>query len=121
MYNGDFYPNYLSGTAYLLGIDAVRKLFDESLKTPLFHLEDVYITGICASRIKLKRHHHPLFFYSSSKDKCALRGMLTQHQMTPTDIQLAYNFITNLTISCGAPDRNFVSTKLKLTQRKRCQ
>jgi hypothetical protein len=45
MYNEEFYPNYLSGTAYLMSIDVVEKLYKASLKTPLFHLEDVFITG----------------------------------------------------------------------------
>lgn len=120
MYNGEFYPNYLSGTAYLMSEAAVRKLYEASLSTPLFHLEDVHVTGFVADKIKLRRTHHPLFFYLSNKDHCSLRGMISQHKLTPMAIESAYNFITNSTIECAVPEKNFMTTKLKLTQRKRC-
>lgn len=121
MYSGDFYPDYLSGTAYVMTFESAQRLYKGSLKTPLFHLEDVYLTGFVSDKIKLKRQHHPLFYYLTTKDHCSLRGMLTQHQLTPMTIETAYNFVTNLTIPCGVPGNNFMSTKLKLTQRKRCQ
>lgn len=121
MYSGEFYPDYLSGTAYVMTFEAAQRLYKGSLMTPLFHLEDVYLTGFVADKIKLKRQHHPLFFYLSTKDHCSLRGMLTQHQLTPMSIELAYSFVANLTIKCSVPEKNFMSVKLKLAQRKRCQ
>lgn len=121
LYSGDFFPDYLSGTAYVMSFEAAQRLYKGSLSTPIFHLEDVYLTGFVADRIKLKRQHHPLFYYLSSKDYCSLRGMLTQHQMTPMAIEAAYSFVINSTIKCAIPDKNFMSVKLKLTQRKRCQ
>lgn len=45
MYSGKFYPNYLSGTGYVMSIDLVEKLFEAAFKVPIFHLEDIYITG----------------------------------------------------------------------------
>jgi beta-1,3-galactosyltransferase 1 len=119
MYGGEYYPNYLSGTAYVLGIDAVTKLFKKSLSVPLFHLEDVYITGIVASQLKLKRQHHPLFFYSTTKDTCALRGMISQHKFTAMEFQVAYNFITNVSIPCRTAEKVFAFNR-KLIQKKRC-
>jgi len=121
MYSGETYPDYLSGTAYIFSFETAKRLYNGSLTTPLFHLEDVFLTGFVADKIKLKRTHHPLFFYLHNKDQCTLRGMLTQHQMTPMTIEMAYNFITNVTIKCAVPEKNFISTKLKLVQRKRCQ
>lgn len=121
MYSGEFYPDYLSGTAYVMTFEAAQRLYKGSLSTSLFHLEDVYLTGFVAEKIKLKRQHHPLFYYLSTKDHCSLRGMLTQHQMTPMTIEVSYSFATNTSIKCAVPERNFMSTKLKLAQRKRCQ
>lgn len=121
LFAGEFYPDYLSGTAYVMSFDAAQRLYKGSLQTPLFHLEDVYLTGFVAEKIKLKRQHHQLFYYLTRQDHCSLRGMLTQHQMTPMTIEMAYTFVTNLTIPCGVPEKNFMSVKLKLTQRKRCQ
>lgn len=120
MFGGEYYPSYLSGTAYVLGEEAIPKLFQKSLTTPLFHLEDVYITGIVASRLKLKRQHHPLFFYSTTKDLCALKGMISQHKFTAMEIQVAYNFLLNSSKSCATTDKNFLLSKLKLAQKKKC-
>ena len=48
MFNEKKFPNYLSGTGYLMHRTAVFKLYKEALVTPVFHLEDIYITGILA-------------------------------------------------------------------------
>lgn len=45
MFDDKVYPNYLSGTGYVMSIDAAVKLYNASLSIPLFHLEDVYLTG----------------------------------------------------------------------------
>lgn len=45
MYDGEFYPNYLSGSGYVFTMDTARKLYNSSMDVPLFHLEDVYLTG----------------------------------------------------------------------------
>ena len=43
---GSTYPDYLSGTAYLMSHTTAEILYRTSMLTPAFHLEDVYITGI---------------------------------------------------------------------------
>lgn len=121
LYSGEYYPDYLSGTAYLFTYDTAKLLYNGSISTPLFHLEDVYLTAFVAEKVKLKRTHHPLFFYQyNSKDKCSARGMLSQHQITPSEMQELFNFVMNLTIKCAVPEKNFMTMKLNLTQRKRC-
>lgn len=120
MYSKEFYPNYLSGTAYVMNIATVKRLYRASLTTPIFHLEDVYLTGIVADRLKLRRQYHPLFYYSYTKDLCSLRGMISQHQFPPSDLRNAYDFITNGTIGCSPPQRLLAADKMKLRQRKKC-
>ncbi|XP_035918829.1 uncharacterized protein LOC118517081 [Anopheles stephensi] len=121
MYDKDVYPYYLSGTAYLMNFETAKLLYRASLSTPIFHLEDVYLTGIVADRVKVRRRHHPLFFYSYTKDLCALRGMISQHHLQPSEIRTAYDYITNGTIVCSGPDKRFTVGQLKLQQRKKCQ
>lgn len=104
-----------------MSFDAAKKLYKGSLETPFFHLEDVYLTGFVAEKVKIKRLHHPLVFYLPSKDLCSVRGMLTHHNLSPLDIEVAYNFITNSSNVCFAPAKHFLLSKMKLTQRKRCQ
>ncbi|XP_050089216.1 acetylgalactosaminyl-O-glycosyl-glycoprotein beta-1,3-N-acetylglucosaminyltransferase-like [Anopheles aquasalis] len=121
MYGKDVYPKYLSGTAYLMNFEVAKLLYRGSLSTPIFHLEDVYLTGIVADRVKVRRRHHPLFFYSYTKDLCALRGMISQHQLQPSEIRAAYDYITNASIVCPVPDKRLTVGQLKLQQRKKCQ
>lgn len=45
IYEGKVYPNYLSGTGYLMDRRTAVLLYQTALTTPLLHLEDVYITG----------------------------------------------------------------------------
>ena len=119
-YHHNYFINGYLFSAYVFTVETARSLYNESLSIPLFHLEDVYLTGFVAEKLKLKRTHHPLFFYQFSKDKCSARGMISQHQLPPPEMQELYNFVTNLTINCHTPEKNFLSMKLKLTQRKGC-
>lgn len=104
MYNGEFYPNHLSGTAYLMSEPAARKLYEACLSTPIFHLEDVYVTGIVASKIELRRTNHPLFSTDNIKDSCSLRGLISQHPLKPMAMKSAYDFLTNSSIECAIPN-----------------
>lgn len=45
MFEDKVYPNYLSGSGYVMSMDAAAKLYNATLSIPLFHLEDVYLTG----------------------------------------------------------------------------
>ena len=45
MYDKNKYPDFLTGTGYVMSIDVATKLYGVVLKTPLFVLEDVYLTG----------------------------------------------------------------------------
>ena len=48
-YSGEFYPTYCSGAAYILTMDLVPKLLNESYMTRFFWVDDVYVTGILAA------------------------------------------------------------------------
>ncbi|XP_064292950.1 uncharacterized protein LOC135309988 [Plodia interpunctella] len=50
MYGGLEYPRYLSGNAYVMSAPAAIVLYNAALTTPFFHLEDIFITGLCAAR-----------------------------------------------------------------------
>lgn len=39
------YPQYLSGIGYVMSTEVATKLYNVSLRTPFFHLEDVFLTG----------------------------------------------------------------------------
>lgn len=49
VWQGERFPNFTAGFCYVLGMKAAAGIFEESKNVPLFHLEDVYLTGVVAS------------------------------------------------------------------------
>ncbi|XP_037806004.1 lactosylceramide 1,3-N-acetyl-beta-D-glucosaminyltransferase-like [Lucilia sericata] len=113
MYSKDYYPTYLSGSGYLMSMDVVPRLYEASLNTSLVYLEDVYVTGMCAEKANIQRHHHPLFNYGRYKHSCTLKGMITLHKLTNDDMYAAYNFVTNVTYHCPPPGKYFKRIRLR--------
>lgn len=106
MYRRKIYPNYLSGTGYVMeATHTAKQLYRAAFHAPLFHLEDVYVTGLCASRsADTQPHHNPLFsFLRYAKRRCALRGMITQHPLTADDIRRAYEVLVVNSSACEQP------------------
>lgn len=115
MYRRKIFPNYLSGTGYVIeATRTAKELFRAALRTPIFHLEDVYVTGLCASKSSsTKPHHNPLFsFLRYAKRPCALRGMITQHPLTASDIRRAYDRLSNSSIVCEQPEEETIEKML---------
>ena len=52
MFSRKIYPNYLSGTAYLMSRSTALTLFEAAAQIPIFHLEDIYVTGILAEQVE---------------------------------------------------------------------
>nr|KAF7410903.1 hypothetical protein H0235_013510 [Vespula pensylvanica] len=49
------FPDFTTGPAYLLSSDIVRKLYDAALDQTYLKLEDVFMTGIVAHKLGIKR------------------------------------------------------------------
>ena len=94
MYEGAVYPNYLSGTGYVMSRDVVPRLYQAALKTPLFHLEDVYLTGLCAHAAGIRPRHHPAFTYNKRRlDPCLYKDktVITSHRVNSSELRKVSN------------------------------
>ncbi|KAG8195490.1 hypothetical protein JTE90_010794 [Oedothorax gibbosus] len=101
IFPGRVYPPYLSGTGYVLSRNAVTLLYRTALSTPFFYLEDVFVTGICASRAGLSPTNHEGFkFYKRKSDTCAFRSLITAHRMSPKELRQMWANIHNPSIKC---------------------
>ncbi|XP_011306954.1 beta-1,3-galactosyltransferase 1 isoform X2 [Fopius arisanus] len=101
MFSEKTYPNYLSGTGYVMSLDVAVKLYESALSTPLLHLEDVYITGLCARRAKLRPVDHPGFSYAQRKlDFCVLKSAITAHRVDTSTMHTIWNKLKNSNITC---------------------
>jgi len=96
MYNKKFFPQFLSGSGYLLTREASECLLEKSKTTPIVHLEDVYITGLCAASCHLRREHNKGF-------KARKMEKIAEYQIQHTDVVVHY--------STGEMDRFFKQTQ----------
>ncbi|XP_065221459.1 lactosylceramide 1,3-N-acetyl-beta-D-glucosaminyltransferase-like [Planococcus citri] len=53
LYKSEQYPNYTQGVAYLMSKQVASKLYEYSLTKEFLHLEDVFLTGICAQELDI--------------------------------------------------------------------
>lgn len=110
MFPNDTYPNYLSGGSYVMSSDIVPELYTSALSSSLIYLEDIFITGVSAEHAKIRRQHNPLFLFNYAKNKCALKGVLTEHYIKGDRMRDCYNFLINFGNRCPYVDRK-ISTK----------
>lgn len=101
MFPDKVYPNYLSGTGYVMSLDVAIKLYQAALSTALLHLEDVFITGVCAKLAKIRPGNHVGFSYVPRKfDPCILQGAITAHKVTASNMYTMWQTL-NTSIDCN--------------------
>jgi len=85
------YPNYLSGTAYLMSRQALAALYQASFDFPLFHLEDVYVTGLLARKAGIRAQDHIGFSYTRRKlNSCLFRQTVSTHHVKHNEMRAIY-------------------------------
>lgn len=60
-YKPALFPDFTTGPAYLLPARLSKELYNAALNHTYFKLEDVFVTGIVANSLKIKRIHVPEF------------------------------------------------------------
>ena len=90
VYNETFYPTFVTGPSYAVSKDAVEMLFEAALNAKYIHLEDVFITGILAERLKIPRRFVGEFRNNAVKIPakfmgCTLLRTISIHEVTPEE------------------------------------
>lgn len=92
MFSEKKYPNYLSGTAYLMDKSAAGKLYNASLDTPMFHLEDIYVTGILSSKVHIRPADNIGFSYVRRKlNSCLFKQTVSTHPVKLAEMKAVYD------------------------------
>ncbi|XP_013186702.1 beta-1,3-galactosyltransferase 5 [Amyelois transitella] len=78
---GKVYPDFTTGPAYLMTADVIEDLLDASNTEPYVRLEDVYITGILAEKLGIKRQHATEFYNKKIKDTCMIKRGISVHMV----------------------------------------
>jgi len=91
MFNERNYPNYLSGTGYLMSRSTLASLYRTSLDMPLFHLEDIYISGILARKAGIRPQDNIGFSYIRRKlNSCLFRQTVSTHHVKHAEMLAIY-------------------------------
>jgi beta-1,3-galactosyltransferase 1 len=105
LFSGRTYPDYPVGSGYVLSFNAVKELYAESLRTPIYPYEDVFL-GFLAEQINLNITNNPLFFESFT-DPCGFRGMVCLHRLPPWYIEKVYNEVIDTSKVCARARKKF--------------
>lgn len=62
LYPKTFFPDFTTGPAYLVSNDAIHDLYTNALNATYLKLEDVFMTGVVAQSIGIKRVHINEFY-----------------------------------------------------------
>ncbi|XP_022817233.1 uncharacterized protein LOC111350046 [Spodoptera litura] len=120
MYAGRVYPKYLSGTAYAFSYDAANALYRAALRTSYFHLEDIFITGMCAARARprLIPSNDSSFSYQAGSDwvncNCHAYAHATEHRIPLENLRKLHQQLQK-------PDLLDTCERIRLTQIKESQ
>ncbi|CAG0913613.1 unnamed protein product [Notodromas monacha] len=83
-----FYPNFVTGPAYLMTFDCVTKLLAAAEGVPLLKLEDVFTTGILAEKAGIRREGVKKFSNIRPKinNTCALSKLISAHDIKSSEM-----------------------------------
>ncbi|CAG5114735.1 unnamed protein product, partial [Candidula unifasciata] len=101
VYREEKYPNFVSGTAYVMTGEAAVLSYEASLRIPLFWLEDVYITGLCARKAQVPVYGSNLFYnVKLAATGCTFRTMASGHGYTPEEIVKIHSELSDPNLKC---------------------
>lgn len=71
IYDKEVYPPYLSGSAYVMSIDVIQRLYISSTNNsdPILDIDDLYMTGFVTKKFNIEVHDSPEFYLTGSVDK----------------------------------------------------
>ncbi|CAK1593545.1 unnamed protein product [Parnassius mnemosyne] len=101
MYAGRVYPRYLSGTGYVMSAPTTQALYSAALITSYFHLEDIYITGMCAIRSspRIVPRDEAGFSYEAARGgaagACEAHARVSVHRVPPPRMRALQHLLTH--------------------------
>lgn len=77
-----YYPDFCTGPAYLMSNNLVHDLYEKALNETYLKLEDVFVTGIVASKLGIKRVSVTEFYNRKiSYNPCIIRRGISVHMV----------------------------------------
>ncbi|XP_077564415.1 lactosylceramide 1,3-N-acetyl-beta-D-glucosaminyltransferase A-like [Haemaphysalis longicornis] len=97
LYAPNVYPDFLSGTSYLISGDSVAILAKGIEDEPFYPLEDVFLTGIVAEKVLVYRESMAGFFcqHKRYRGPCAVPKLVTSHSWSPVMLKKMWKKVTS--------------------------
>ena len=99
-FSEDYFPTYCSGSAYVMSTDVVVDMYNTSLQTPFFWVDDFYITGLLARKIGIEHHKFnsvyvlgPSVFYEKFTEANKWQTLVFGHVHNLNQMQHVWNRI----------------------------
>ncbi|XP_054721314.1 beta-1,3-galactosyltransferase 5-like [Uloborus diversus] len=103
----DMFPDYLSGTGYVMSRDVVPKLLESVYVVQFFLMEDIFITGFCAGESRISRHHVKSFSYwRRPATGCAFKDAISGHHVTTHDMIKIWKELNKRNLVCHKKKKN---------------
>jgi len=111
MYGKKRYPNYLSGTAYLMSRSITSTLYEAALDTPVFHMEDIFITGVLAQSVGIRPEDNVGFSYVKRRaTPCLYAQIISSHHLSMTEMRDMHKKVKEKTGRCTPIKKKFLRT-----------
>eukprot|EP00062_Callorhinchus_milii_P025092 gi/632985693/ref/XP_007909827.1/ PREDICTED: beta-1,3-galactosyltransferase 4 [Callorhinchus milii] len=96
VYSKDVYPDYCSGTSYVVSKDVVLKVYVAALTTPLITIEDVFV-GLCAHKMGVSPTHTskisgPVRFHLN---QCCYKSIYASHHIKPGEFLKIWKLVND--------------------------
>ena len=88
------YPEYMGGASYIISATMVTPLFNVAMATPLFHVEDVFVTGICAAKLGVCLVDNAGFHYTELPvNACWHQKAIMSHGLSPSSMDRLWKLL----------------------------
>ncbi|XP_037573612.1 beta-1,3-galactosyltransferase 1 [Dermacentor silvarum] len=99
-YPRDTYPDYVGGSAYVIGGDVIDALYRATGHVKPFPIEDAYITGSCAESIGARRVQVEGFNSLRIESVCEVKRAVTAHYTTAKEMFALRDQLQNTEFVC---------------------
>ncbi|KAK3801809.1 hypothetical protein RRG08_048396 [Elysia crispata] len=102
VYKPKWYPTYLSGTTYAMSGTAALRLYEATLKVPVFWMEDIYVTGMCSivAKVSLTGNNNLCTIAKRKPTGCAFQNAISGHQYTASELITIHTQLHSPSLKC---------------------
>ena len=91
IYKPDTFPNAVSGSGYIISSSILNCIYQQGLDTSYINLEDIFITGLSASKCNATLKNSPWFNFTGKKmSRIRAQDVLIHNVRNDSDLHLIY-------------------------------